>query len=136
MLQLLMLYICGGVIASLTHLGWALYTSRRRRSVLFSDNSRVFWPPVHDHQSVGALGASGSVQAIGLANVLMFPTQTILLYGLIPVPAALLGLLWLWNDLGGVLDGHQSQIAHAGHLGGAFTGLAFYLAFRRGMIRP
>jgi membrane associated rhomboid family serine protease len=66
----------------------------------------------------------------------MFPTQTILLYGLIPVPAALLGLLWLWNDLGGVLDGHQSQIAHAGHLGGAFTGLAFYLAFRRGMIRP
>ena len=53
------------------------------------------------------------------------------------MPAALLGLLWLWNDIGGVLGGGMgSGIAHAGHLGGAGVGLAFYMAFRRGLIRP
>lgn len=52
------------------------------------------------------------------------------------MPAALLGLLWLWNDLGGVVSGVGTGTAHAGHLGGACTGLAFYLAFRRGRFRP
>lgn len=30
----------------------------------------------------------------------------------------------------------KGHIAHAGHLGGAAVGLAFYALFRRGMIRP
>lgn len=55
--------------------------------------------------------------------------------GLIPMPAALLGALWLLNDVSGAYDG-QGHIAHAGHLGGAAVGLAFFLLFKRGVIRP
>ena len=55
--------------------------------------------------------------------------------GIIPMPAALLGALWLLRDVSGAFGG-GSSIAHAGHLGGAATGLAFFLAYRRGLIRP
>lgn len=51
------------------------------------------------------------------------------------MPAALLGALWLLRDVSGAFGG-SSGIAHAGHLGGAATGLAFFLAYRRGLIRP
>ena len=51
------------------------------------------------------------------------------------MPAALLGVLWIVNDVSGVVDG-GSKVAHMGHLGGAATGLTFYLLFRRGLIRP
>lgn len=53
-----------------------------------------------------------------------------LLAGIIPMPAALLGVLWLLNDVSGAVDGHRGHIAHAGHLGGALTGLAFFLAYK------
>jgi membrane associated rhomboid family serine protease len=46
------------------------------------------------------------------------------------MPAALLGVLWLLNDVSGAVDGHRGHIAHAGHLGGALTGLAFFLAYK------
>lgn len=51
------------------------------------------------------------------------------------MPAALLGVLWLARDVTGTLEG-KGHIAHAGHLGGAALGLAFYVLFRRGRIRP
>ncbi len=46
------------------------------------------------------------------------------------MPAALLGVLWLLNDVSGAMDGHRGHIAHAGHLGGALTGLAWFLLYR------
>ena len=52
------------------------------------------------------------------------------LTAIIPMPAALLGVLWLLNDVSGAMDGHRGHIAHAGHLGGAATGLAFFLAYK------
>ena len=124
--QLLTLYLAGGLAGSLAHCGWQYYKEQ-------GAGLRARWGRM---SSRGALGASAAVNAIVCVDVLLFPTRTILLYGLIPMPAALLGLLWLWNDLGGALDGGGSTIAHAGHLGGAATGLLFFLAFKRGRIRP
>ena len=46
------------------------------------------------------------------------------------MPAALLGVLWLLRDVSGAAEGHSS-VAHAGHLGGAATGLAWFLMLRR-----
>lgn len=51
------------------------------------------------------------------------------------MPAALLGVLWLLQDVSGAYGG-GTHIANAGHLGGAATGLAFYLLFRLGRLRP
>lgn len=51
------------------------------------------------------------------------------------MPAALLGVLWLLRDVSGTFEG-GGHIAHVGHLGGAATGLLFFVLFRRGIIRP
>ena len=45
------------------------------------------------------------------------------------MPAALMGVLWLLRDVSGAFEG-GSHITHAGHLGGAVTGLAFFLLFK------
>lgn len=76
------------------------------------------------------------MNAIVCLDILLFPTRTVLLYGLIPMPAALLGVLWLLRDVTGAAEGGRTHIAHAGHLGGAAVGLAAFLAYRRGVIRP
>lgn len=124
--QLLVLYLVGGIVGSLAHCAWSYYREKKMR--------RAYW---RLSSTPGALGASAAVNSVMVVDILLQPTRTILLYGIIPLPAALLGLLWLWNDLGGALGGAgSSSIAHAGHLGGASVGLAFWLAFRRGLIRP
>jgi membrane associated rhomboid family serine protease len=142
--KLLILYLFGGVCGSLAHCGYSYYKEQKlRRGRSSGSNKNVYWglnsassSGYGGGSSQGALGASAAVSAISCVDIALFPTRTILLYGLIPMPAALLGLLWLWNDIGGTIDGRGSTVAHAGHLGGAFAGVAFYLAFRRGLIRP
>ena len=83
----------------------------------------------------GALGASAAVNSVMVVDICLFPTRTVLLYGLLPMPAALLGALWLMRDVTGTMEGGGGggggqRIAHAGHLGGAATGLAFFLLFK------
>ncbi len=140
--KLLLLYLAGGVLGSLAHCGHSYYKEQKLRRGRGNSSKNVYWglnsalSSGYGGASKGALGASAAVSAISIVDIALFPTRTILLYGLIPMPAALLGILWLWNDIGGTLDGRGSTTAHAGHLGGAVTGVAFYLAFRRGLIRP
>ena len=123
--RLLLLYLAGGVAGSIAHVAHSYYQERHRQSWRVGPSR------------VGAMGASAAVNAIMVVDILLFPSRTILLYGFIPLPAALLGLLWLWNDVGGVMTpGSGSNVAYAGHLGGAAVGLAYYIAFRRGRIRP
>lgn len=52
----------------------------------------------------GALGASGAVNACVIFAVLVQPTATVLLYGIIPLPAFLFGGLWLLYDLNGAVS--------------------------------
>lgn len=121
--QLLLLYLAGGIAGSAAHCGWHYYKALQASGGgRFRSHFATFSP--------GALGASAAVNAIVVLDCLLFPTRTILLYGFIPLPAALLGMLWLWNDIAGTLGG-SSQVAHAGHLGGAGMGLLYYLALRR-----
>lgn len=92
------------------------------------------------------------------------PRATIYLYFFIPIPAALFGVLFIFKDflgavrggdnIGTPVDSRPSQLAtpsrslssfglslscvrtgHAAHLGGAFFGLAFFAAARRGLLR-
>jgi membrane associated rhomboid family serine protease len=124
------LYLAGGVAGSLAHCGWAL---KREHDATARGVPR--WATRAGRE--GALGASAAVNAVVVVDVLLSPMRTLLLYGIVPMPAALLGALWLVNDVSGVVTGGGSGgVAHAGHLGGAATGLLFYAAFRRGRIRP
>jgi membrane associated rhomboid family serine protease len=70
------------------------------------------------------VGASGGVMAVLAAFIWYFPRQTVLIYGVLPVPAWALGLLYLMSDLGGAGD-RTSHVAHVAHLGGALFGLLY-----------
>lgn len=81
-----------------------------------------------------ALGASGAVSAVLVLFALLFPKETIFLFGLIPVPAMFGSMLFVGIDLWGLVQQSQGgglMIGHGAHLGGAFFGLCYYLFYVR-----
>ena len=88
-----------------------------------------------DQPGLPALGASGAVAGVILLFCLFYPREKILIFGLIPVPALMGALFVVGLDLWGLtaqMGGHGLPIGHGAHLGGAFTGLIYYLLFWRG----
>jgi membrane associated rhomboid family serine protease len=69
------------------------------------------------------VGASGGVMAVLAAFIWYYPRQTVLIYGIIPVPAWALGILYFLSDLQGA--GTQSNVAHVAHLAGAGFGILY-----------
>lgn len=79
-----------------------------------------------------AIGFSGAVTGIGAAAACMYPTATVNIYGIIPVPLWLLMAGYLAYD-GYYMQKENTGTAHAGHLGGfAFGVLYWFLKLRRG----
>jgi membrane associated rhomboid family serine protease len=70
------------------------------------------------------VGASGGVMAVLAVFVWYFPRQTVLIYGVLPVPAWALGVLYFFTDARGVASG-DGNVAHIAHLGGAAFGLLY-----------
>jgi len=72
------------------------------------------------------IGASGAVFGVMLAFAYYWPHETILIWGIVPVPARILVILTtvltLWSGFGGARDG----VAHFAHLGG-YVGAFLYL---------
>ena len=85
------------------------------------------------------MGASAAVNGVVALSCLTWPTSTVLLWGILPVPAALLGAAFVFQDVLGAwrdIDGRYGRgggggVAHAGHLGGAAVGALCFLALRR-----
>jgi membrane associated rhomboid family serine protease len=83
-----------------------------------------------------ALGASGAISGVVLVFCLLFPRARLLLFGFIPMPAIFGALLFVGIDLLGLYfqtAGGGLPIGHGAHLGGAATGLLFYLVAVHGM---
>ena len=79
----------------------------------------------------GCLGASGAVNGILALSILANPRATVLVYGILPVPAFILGGLYVLQDLRGASrggGGGGGGVAHWGHLGGAAVGAAVWAA--------
>ena len=51
----------------------------------------------------GAMGASGAVNSLVIFSVLLQPTATVLIYGILPLPAFVFGGMWLFYDLRGAI---------------------------------
>jgi len=68
----------------------------------------------------GLGGASGAVTAVVAAFIMWFPKQTLLIWGILPVPAWLLGVIMVLSNLGYAFsaNSHVSWQAHA--VGAAF----------------
>jgi len=70
------------------------------------------------------VGASGAVMAVLAVFIWYFPRQTILLWGVLPVPAWALGLLYFVSDVQGATAG-GGNVAHVAHIAGALFGLSY-----------
>ena len=91
-------------------------------------------PDGHDRRTTPMLGASAAVNAAVILSCCLFPTSTVLLFFVIPMPAALLGVLFVAKDLVGAVEGTGS-VGNAAHLGGAVLGGAYWLRIRRFLVR-
>jgi membrane associated rhomboid family serine protease len=77
-----------------------------------------------------ALGASGAISGVVLLFSFMFPQARLLLFGVIPMPAITGALLFVGIDMLGLFaqfEGGGLPIGHGAHLGGAATGVLYYL---------
>lgn len=70
------------------------------------------------------VGASGAVMAVLAVFIWNFPRSTVLLWGVLPVPAWALGILYLVSDVQGAATG-GGNVAHIAHVAGAGFGLLY-----------
>ncbi len=76
--------------------------------------------------SAGAvLGASGSVMAVFVLLTLFYPTRTVLIYFVVPVPIWLLCALFVLGDLSSALSMNSNGVANFAHLMGAVYAVFF-----------
>lgn len=80
-----------------------------------------------------AIGASGAVMGIIYCAILLYPENSILLFGAIPIPGYIFGVLYLGYSIYG-MKGKYDNIGHTAHLGGAVGGLIFTLVLRPGLL--
>ncbi|CAN5624592.1 rhomboid family intramembrane serine protease [soil metagenome] len=81
-----------------------------------------------------ALGASSALAGVLLFFSLAYPKARVLFFFVIPVPALVAALLFVGLDIWGLtmqIEGGGLPIGHGAHLGGALTGMLYYIAFRR-----
>lgn len=78
-----------------------------------------------DRIPFAVLGASGGVSAVVGMFVFMYPHEKLFLWGLIPIPAWALGILFVAIDLSRAF-GPESLVAWEAHLIGFAFGVAYY----------
>lgn len=79
----------------------------------------------------GVIGASGAIAGVLVVFVCHFPHRTLLLMGIIPMPAWVVAALWLGQDILSYRDvlqtsQNKANVAYTAHLGGALLGFLFY----------
>lgn len=78
-------------------------------SILTNLNCAGIWPRMDS----AAVGASGAVSALVIFTVCLSPYSTVLIYGLLPVPAWAFGVLWFATDVYGFLRPVRSHSVSA-----------------------
>lgn len=71
-----------------------------------------------------AIGASGAVSSVVFAFIMFLPFEMLYIYGVVPIPGLLLGVLYLAYE--SYANKHQrTNIAHDAHIAGAIFGVVF-----------
>lgn len=107
-LEFLRVYLCLVVLSSLT---WVL--------AQFA---------VHGPSDASMIGASGAVTGVMIIYILHFPRRLFYVWGVFPIPAWLLGTLYVLQDALGFADSHAvgGGVAYEAHLSGALFGFIYY----------
>jgi membrane associated rhomboid family serine protease len=109
--RFIVFYLVAGLVGSLAHAGVSAF--------------------LMDRPGQPALGASAALAGILLLFAFTFPRATILLFFVVPLPALVAALLFVGIDVWGLImqigaDGDW-PIGHGAHLGGALTGIVYFL---------
>lgn len=78
------------------------------------------------------LGASGVVYAVLFAYAVVYPKSTVFIWGIVPIPAPILVLIYAVIEVGSQLLGKGSNVAHLTHLFG-FLAAILYFEIRMGI---
>lgn len=73
-----------------------------------------------------AVGASGAVTGIIYSSILLYPDMTILIFGILPLPAYVFGIGYLLYSIYG-MKSRNDNIGHTAHFGGAIGGYVITL---------
>lgn len=69
-----------------------------------------------------SLGASGGVSSIVFASILFAPTNKMLIYGIIPIPAIVFAVLYVWYSIY-MSRRNMDNVNHSAHLYGGLWGV-------------
>ena len=78
------------------------------------------------------LGASGAIYSVLFAYAVFFPRSVILIWGIVPVPAPVMVLIYAIIELGSQFLGSGGNVAHMTHLFG-FLAAWLYFVIRMGI---
>lgn len=102
----------------------------KREFILFYLTSAIFggivWNVMHFGASAAALGASGSITALVILFAFNYPNAQLLIWGIIPLPAWLAGILFVLYDMFGTTSA-MDNVAHEIHLSGAVFAACYFL---------
>ena len=88
----------------------------------------------HRHNyGYSALGASGAVSGIVFAYILFLPTQLLYLFGIVPMPAIVMGVAYLIYSHVMAKRG-RDNVGHDAHFWGAVWGFVFTAALRPSLL--
>ena len=104
--EFLLIYLLCGILSCLFSLGYFIAT----------DNYRTL-----------LIGASGALYSIMLAYAVIYPKANIYIFGLIPIPAPILVIIYAIIEIFTQFTGLQAGIAHFAHLFGFLTAFLYFI---------
>ncbi len=121
----------GGNMLSLFFLGYDVeYRLGSREFLRFYLATIIFggvcWGLANISMHSACLGASGGVVGVVVLYALYFPHRTLLLWGVLPIPAWAIGAFVVGSDLFGAMGLGQEGIAFAVHLAGAAFAVGYF----------
>lgn len=81
---------------------------------------------VASEQPAVLVGASGGIMAVVTLFVFHFPRRLVYIWGVLPIPAWVLGTLYVVSDVFGFLNPSGNNVANIAHLGGALFGFVYF----------
>jgi membrane associated rhomboid family serine protease len=76
----------------------------------------------------GSIGASGGVSAVMFALILFIPTEQVRVFFIVPMPAIVFAVLYLWSSQYMAKRGIFAGIDHQAHFWGAVFGIVYTIA--------
>ena len=86
-----------------------------------------------DIPGFSAIGASGAVSGIVFVFILFLPWQMLYLYGIIPIPGIVAGILYLYYS-SWASKNSRDNIDHSAHFYGAIFGVLFTIALKPSLL--